>query len=287
MTTVITYSRNGYKSVPTISKAMKEKHVVHRMRKGSKCMPDVGLLIRWGSRVRYPARKTINKSYAIGTSSNKGGARAHLTLSNVAVPKTIPLCMVGMGIELNYPVVVRPNRHQGGEEFHLLDSEKKLELFKLALFGDLDWYVSEYYDKTAEYRVHVAHGRALFVNQKLAREGEEYRYKEPVWNHCMNNFYFQVVRQSNWPLDVVRLAIQAVKALGLDYAGVDILAGAGDAVVCELNTAPSTENYSSQKYARYFDWLTETGGGEPHFDMPDAQADYKAYVFEYTIGGAD
>jgi len=287
MTSVITYARNGYKSVPTISKAMQQEHVVHRLRKNEECIPDVDLLIRWGSRVRYPAAKTINKARAIGTSSNKGGARAVLTQTGVSVPKTIPLYMVG-DVPLTFPVVVRPNRHQGGEEFHMLGSLEELLQFKLgtALVGDLDWYVSEFYDKTAEYRVHTAHGRALFVNQKLAPAGEEHLYEEPVWNHCVNHFYFKVVRQSSWPLDVVHLAIQATAALGLDYAGVDILAGAGDPVVCELNTTPSTENYASQKYASYFDWLVKTGGKEPHFDMPDAQAGYAAYVFEYTVGGA-
>jgi len=52
MTSVITYARNGYKSVPIISKAMQQEHVVHRLRKHGECIPDVDLLIRWGSRVR-------------------------------------------------------------------------------------------------------------------------------------------------------------------------------------------------------------------------------------------
>jgi glutathione synthase/RimK-type ligase-like ATP-grasp enzyme len=188
------------------------------------------------------------------------------------------------GDEMSYPVVVRPNRHQGGNDFYLLESEELLAAFA-EQHNPRGWYVSEFYDKRAEFRVHAAHGRVLLVNSKVARPGEEHIYDQPIWNHAINNFYFKVVKRRDWMLDVVRLGIRATQALGLDYAAVDIMAGDGDPVVCEVNTTPTTVNYSSEKYAVYFDWLVRTGGRHEHFPMPPVGASYEEYVFDYTIGG--
>jgi glutathione synthase/RimK-type ligase-like ATP-grasp enzyme len=283
VTTIITYAKNGYGSVPDISERMKLKHQVMRVRRGGETEP-CDLLIRWASRVRWPDRvgKTINKSAAIGLASDKAGARLRLQNGNVPVPATtiIHSDIVGPG---PMPWVVRPGIHQGGREFYLVDSVEELARVPYTS----GWYVSTFYPKQNEYRVHVAHGRVLLVNEKVPREGQEHKREEPVWNHHLNDFEFVVLPWRNLPVEVMRVAIQATEVLGLDYAGVDVMANAPDgppAVVCEVNCSPTLENYAATQYAVYFDWLAEAGGQQEHFPVPEREAHPQSYIFRQEVG---
>lgn len=286
MSAIITYSRNGTGSVPGVSKAMKQEHEVMRVRRGGATEP-CDLLIRWASRVCWPSSvdKTINLSRAIGAASNKAHARLALQGEGVSVPKTSLLVPAALEEEWTFPVVVRPHEHQGGRDFGMLTNLESLQRLLVGLRGD--WYISEFYPKTHEYRVHVAHGRVLLVNEKRPREGQEHKREEPVWNHATNDFEFVVLRWRDLPVPSMRVAIQATEALGLDYAGVDVMAGAPDAepaVVCEVNCSPTLEDYSALQYAVYFDWLIETGGKEDHFPMPEDGVHPQTYIFRQEVG---
>jgi hypothetical protein len=173
VTTIITYAKNGYGSVPDISERMKLKHQVMRVRRGGETEP-CDLLIRWASRVRWPDRvgKTINKSAAIGLASDKARARLTLQNENVPTPTTFIVDRGGGFIGPGpMPWVFRPPTHQGGKDFYLVDTVEDLSGVP---FVD-GWYVSSFYPKQNEYRVHVAHGRVLLVNEKVPREGQEHK----------------------------------------------------------------------------------------------------------------
>jgi glutathione synthase/RimK-type ligase-like ATP-grasp enzyme len=223
----------------------------------------IDTLIRWGSIARSGgSNTTYNRARGIRSASDKGGARLLLQENDIPVPRTVQRWADLSGLaELNYPVVVRPNRHNGGNQFFLCDNAVEVGRACAKIGLRLEPYYSEFYPKQNEYRVHVVSGRVLIVNEKVPRDGEEHRREEPIWNHSTNNFYFQVLRWRDWPIEVIKVAIAATKALGLDFAGVDVMANAPDrepAVVCEVNTAPSVnEPYSSDKYAAYFKWLLQ------------------------------
>jgi len=233
----------------------------------------------------YPAAKTINPASAIQLASAKADARFKLQEHGVAIPETV-WYNDGVGVvnllEKHHAVVVRPYKHRAGKDFYLCNSTEEVAdaVNQIRANGGDRPYVSQYIKKTAEYRVHVAHGLALLVNKKEARNLDG--YKQPIWNHAVAGFYFRVIGQNQWRISAVRLAIQAVECLGLDFGAVDILYN-GQPYVCEVNTAPSLEDYAATRYAEYFDWLISTEGKVGHFPLPDT--DYKRdYVFR---GGAE
>ncbi len=282
MTTIITYARNGWGSAPKISSLMKQENEVIRVRRGEHTKP-CDLLIRWASRVNWShAGKVINPARGIGLASNKAGARLLLQENNVPVPRTAVLGETSW-VGWNFPVVVRPFYHRAGNEFYVL-GYVELEQFESEQLGQSDWYVSEFYPKTHEYRVHVAHGRVLLVNEKVPREGQEEKRSEPIWNHATNDFEFKVLRWRDLPVEAMRIAIQACEVLGLDYAGVDVMTGAEPpAVICEVNCSPTLEDYAAEQYAIYFDWLVRTGGKEEHFPMPNLDVHPQTYIFRQEV----
>lgn len=104
-----------------------------------------------------------------------------------------------------------------------------------------------HYNKDVEFRVHVVFGRVIDYVQKkkmgkakLAALGIEQanmdvRNHGKGWVFAHNN----VIKSEL----VEQIALDAVEALGLDFAGVDVLAKVEhgevyDAVVCEVNSAP-------------------------------------------------
>ncbi len=267
----ILISRNGYPSMKMVYNKLRDADVpvaLLRRRSGEWDIAPtepIDTLIRWGSIARSGGSDiTYNKAKAISLASNKAAARFALQEAGVPVPRTVWYRdLVGV-VGLTYPVVVRPQRHQGGAMFFLCENTNEVaEAAKQIwqLFPDDRPYVSEFYPKQNEYRVHVLCGQVLFVNEKVPREGQEGKRSEPIWNHHINDFYFQVLRWRDWPLEVVRAAIAATKAVGLDFAGVDVMANAPNrepVAVCELNTAPSVnEDYSSTKYAAAFKYLLD------------------------------
>lgn len=111
---------------------------------------------------------------------------------------------------------------------------------------------TKYYDKTHEFRVHVFNNEVIdFVQKKkmgkaklkkrgLTKADLVLRNHKRGWVFAHNNLVCHGLNQVI--IDVI--ACEAVKALGLNFGGVDILAKFKedgefvDAVVCEINSAP-------------------------------------------------
>ena len=125
-------------------------------------------------------------------------------------------------------------------------------------FPDAPLY-TKFYDKDVEFRVHVFRGQVIDYVQKK-RMGKKKRsaigLDEP--NMLIRNHKRGWVFAHNDIIHsklVEQIAIQAANVLGLDYAGIDILAkldAAGEvkhAVVCESNSAPGMS--SSKTFNAY------------------------------------
>lgn len=132
------------------------------------------------------------------------------------------------------------------------------------IFPDAPLY-TEFYDKTHEFRVHVFRGEVIDYVQKkrmgrkkldaLGRDNADMlvRNHKRGWVFAHND----IIRD---PI-IEQLGVGAAKALGLDYAGIDILAKIEDgvikdAVVCESNSAPgmssaTTFNAYAQAFANF------------------------------------
>ena len=215
-----------------------------------------------------------NQASAIAIASNKLHCRRVLEEAKVPVPE---MSMT------SFPVVGRTVKHRAGRGFWLCNNDD--EVGRAVAQGAR--YFSAFYPKQNEYRVHVAHGAVLYVQEKLPREGEEYKRDLPVWNHAINDFLFYIVRWSYWPLHVILLAVNSVNTVGLDYGAVDIMAnpskeGFEPAVVSEINTGMSIDsNYSATMYQTYFRWLIEES---PEESLKPIGSKASSYAFKNIIG---
>lgn len=109
-----------------------------------------------------------------------------------------------------------------------------------------------YRKKKKEYRVHVAFGKVIDVQEKRKRtdfEGDtDYavRNHHTGWVYCREDVAVSDVRDG--------IAIRAVGVLGLEFGAVDIIYNEhSDAyILLEINTAPGLEGTTVEKYSAAF-----------------------------------
>jgi hypothetical protein len=211
------------------------------------------IVIRWGSRAPITSNQktvTYNRNEAVEKTNSKDVCRRILRENNVAIPKTyFPNEDMSKAI---FPLIGRPSHHgQGRHVFTCLN----LEDVKRAQARGCT-YFSEIYPKKREIRVHCFMGKVLAVVEKPKPDDDKL-----VWNRAQNDKPFEVVDRKDWPMEAVKVALQACEVMGLDFSGVDVMLDAeGDhpkAVICELNSAPTINSspYVMDKYVKAFSWL--------------------------------
>jgi glutathione synthase/RimK-type ligase-like ATP-grasp enzyme len=232
---------------------------------------DDKICIRWGNTIVLDHNKNTivyNQSSAITMATNKNVARMVFTQNDVRTPELYYYIHFGDSL-VRFPIVARPVNHCQGKNFVVLHNHAEFISHYTQNnpmpyidedFGP-NWYYSEYIDKDREFRVHCAHGKILEIMEKPRGEGY-------AWNRAINGEPFKRVKQEDYHWDVCFQALDAMKALGLDFGGVDVILKGDNAYVLEINTAP-TLNHSekvSKKYAQYFDWLLSSDTRRPHWD---------------------
>jgi glutathione synthase/RimK-type ligase-like ATP-grasp enzyme len=208
-------------------------------------------IINWGNHMyRNDGYFRLNKPSSIFLASNKAESRIYLQNHHIAVPKTEILDNYVLLPVMNYPVIGRPPYHHAGKNFHVVENESAFTQFIKTI--DLGWYFSEIFEKTHEFRVHCAHGKILQVSDKPLVEGEIRA------NQAVTEESWKALKWSEFNPKICEESLKAVEVLGLDYGAVDIMWNSKDnsVAICEVNTSPCiTTEYSSGKYAAYFDWL--------------------------------
>jgi glutathione synthase/RimK-type ligase-like ATP-grasp enzyme len=219
-------------------------------------------VIRWGNRIEAETDKTTivyNKSEAIEKATDKKRSRELFIKGKVRTPALVTPTTIGAN---QYPVIARPSRHAKGKNFVVLTNQ---ELFSAhyAQNSNAGWYYSEFINKEREFRVHCAHGKILAVMEK-ARGGDKI-----AWNRAVTGEPFTRVQTADYPFSVCFQALKAVKTLGLDFAGVDVLLLGKDGIVLEVNTSPTlnSSDHVSTMYAKYFDWLNRSDKRREHWDF--------------------
>lgn len=105
----------------------------------------------------------------------------------------------------------------------------------LEKFEGLSGNFTRGFDIKREFRVHVAFGKVIEVNEKKRRNGtnpDPRMRSHRDWVFCVYNL-------APYPEIIKSESIKAVKALGLDFGGVDIaISGSNEACVFEVNSAP-------------------------------------------------
>jgi carbamoylphosphate synthase large subunit len=228
-------------------------------------------VIRWGSRIEAEtAKDTIvyNKSEAIANATDKKRSREIFLKEKVRSPKLVTPKTVEKG---DYPIIARPSRHAKGKNFHILKTYD--EFATHYNHNDTNnWYYSAFVDKEREFRVHCAHGKILAVMEK-AKGGDKI-----AWNRAQTGEAFTRVAQSDYIYSVCFQALKAVKVLGLDFGGVDVMLktinNKPEGFVLEVNTSPTlnSSEYVSEQYAKYFDWLGRSTKRREHWDFTKFKA---------------
>lgn len=221
------------------------------------------IVIRWGNRIEVDLEGSItyNKASAIALATDKKESRRVLAEAGINVPKAV----TPASETINFPVIARPRVHAKGRNFVLLHNRG--DFYAHWIKNNDDWYYSEFVDKIKEYRVHCAHGRVLnYLEKPNPGNGQI------AWNRAVNGEAFTNVRWSDYNSAVALECLKAVKALGLDFGGVDVIVDKdGKPYILEVNTSPTlnSSEYSMSRYAKYFDWLGKTGKRREHFELKE------------------
>lgn len=225
-----------------------------RVARNDKPVPeDTSLLIRWGciTNTNIPLSKQVNTSKGIQQASNKRQARKHMQ----------GLCPLTIFTHEEYSgevMVVRPDKHAKGKHLWVINNMQEL----VNVTSELpSWYASELVDKVSEFRVYVMSGRVISVAQKTPDDPSAV-----AWNSS-NGGRFDVVRWSEWPTEVCRIACEAMSRFDLDFGGVDVMVDKDEeAFVLEINTAPSilpisdgSLSYRQKCMAKGFMYMSEHG----------------------------
>lgn len=201
------------------------------------------VIVNWGSVGHIPGShgcRILNDQSAVAKAVNKRTTFQVLSGANVAtVPWTANKAVAREWLAHGYTVVARKTL-TGHEGAGIIIVEKGNELVEAPLY-------TRYIDKVREFRVHATQFGVIDTQWKVRdpkREVTSWKVRS-----YKNGFIFQ--RKGIEPSQARdTLAIQTVKALGLDFGGLDIIEDKqGRFYVLEVNTAPGIEGLSVGLYA--------------------------------------
>lgn len=239
------------------------------------------VVFRWGCTATISGRPTIvNSAEAIHRVANKAEFRKVLAQNGLATPTwTSVVDWTEAGAPT--PVVLRPTTHDQGRDLHVGRTTDEV----LRIARDIErrkggYYIAGLFNKTSEYRVFVAQGRAICVARKTPGNP-----RDIAWNVAQGG-RFDNVRWDDWDIGAVRRAIEAFNLSGLDFGGVDIMSdGNRNYCVLEINSAPSLISpYRQDCFAKVFDYIV-TNGKDP-IPLQRERGGYRKFIHPAIINNA-
>lgn len=235
-------------------------------------------VIRWGCTTDVPhGIQVINKASAIHEVNDKVEFRKKLqdvelcpntwfSFTQFAEENNTP-----PEVNMGFTVIVRPSRHAQGRNLHVCTGLYEVRQ-ACRRYGEGNYYISELINKVAEYRVAVVQGRAAWVAKKTPGNPQDV-----AWNVARGG-RFDNVRWSEWPLKVVRVAVEAFNLSTLDFGGVDVMVDAeGNCYILEINSAPSlTSPYRQECMAKCFKYILDNG--KDRIPLIDQRGGYKKFI---------
>lgn len=205
-------------------------------------------VINWGStelpKWNFSDNTFLNHPRNVANAVNKLVAFQLLMEANVpTVEFTVDRSVAQRWLDEDFIVACRklPNSSQGkGMEI----VEPGQDLVNAPLF-------TKFIPKAREYRVHVFNGKVIDVQQKRRRADLEdtpsglIKNLENGWVYCREDI-------TPLPEGGEKIAIDAVRALGLDFGSVDMLSKKGSVYVLEINSASGLEGVTLEKYINEF-----------------------------------
>jgi glutathione synthase/RimK-type ligase-like ATP-grasp enzyme len=256
MITFLRRRRLGATSCREISKQMVKASRVHRSDSG--LVPnDTKTVIRWGCTANSGVVDTINTAKAIHQVNDKSGFRKFLQEKRPEiVPKTW-FTVFDWYDDGCSKSIIRPQKHSQGKNLLVVDESNIVNPNPISIFTlkHPNYYISEFFDKVAEYRVFCIQGRVGWVAKKTPADPNQV-----AWNVAQGG-RFDNVRWGDWNLKVVKIALEAFNLTDLDFGGVDVMVDVDNNVkIIEINSAPSqTSPYRQSCVAKCFDYMVENG----------------------------
>ena len=190
--------------------------------------------------------RLFNSSKAIEICDDKTLTQIVLEKSNIETPKTIicPKTFFGFKKEdlsfldlassqLSFPLVLKEAFGSFGKEVYLINTQKELEEKVLSLKEKpllFQEYIKE--SRGKDIRMHIVGGE--FVGAVMRENKEDFRAN--VTNGGKMFSYKPTQKE-------IEIGIKACKAIGLDFAGVDILFGKNGPLICEINSNAHMKNF--------------------------------------------
>ena len=276
MAVILRRRKLGRTSCREISRLMKQPSYVFRNDRPAArialALNEIGFTFRWGTTSNLPVEGTtvVNTAEAIHRVNDKLEFRRLLNEKGLCPQSYFH------EVDVSWPAdgrgfIIRPRQHaQGRQLYHVHTDEELVDV--IDRLGSNNYYISEYIPKVAEYRVFVAQGRAVWVAQKTPGNPEDI-----AWNVDKGG-RFDNVRWDDWPLKVVKTAIEAFNLSGLDFGGVDVMVGPdGSVYVLEINSAPSqTSPYRQSCVAKVFDYIIENG--KQSIPLIEDRGNYRKFI---------
>ena len=238
-----------------LSVAFKKHTVALEIKKASDISLEVGenienkpdFAIFWDKDIYLAERleksgvRLFNSKRAIMLCDNKILMYQALSENEIRIPKTFvaPKTFEGLNYnnrgflnkvikQIGFPVVVKEAFGSFGEQVYLANDEKSLN--KIVDSIDYkDFLIQEYVasSKGKDVRINIVGDKAIV---SMLRENDN-DFRSNISNGGHGSLY-----QPN--KEFIDLALRATKALGLDFAGVDVMFGEDGPILCEVNSNP-------------------------------------------------
>jgi len=204
----------------------------------------------------------LDDPQSIRICSDKINMYSHLIKKNVSLPKTVFLSKHDLTVEkvtslfdeMGTPLVVK----EPSTSFSLRVEKVAdiAEFFRVAhrFIKMSDWIVvQQYVESKYDWRVGVLDGKLLYVC-KYTIPSVTFKIQASVNGHIV---YCGVesVPEHEVPPHIIKLGIDAAKAIGNGLYGVDIKNNNGDAYVIEVNDNPSLESGEDSHYPRVYEHI--------------------------------
>ena len=256
MKRVFMYAYKNYsESAKMLAEACGIKRISHRNSKFRTGLKKT--VINWGSTemsAKLMLCHVVNHPYAVYQALSKSRSLLLMKNHNVRVPPfSFDRSEAEKWVMEGSVVLARIlDKSKGGKGIVVCDGEKPPEAHL---------YV-KYVKSREEWRVHVAFGRVIDIQKKLAPDKDKVKdWRIRSWS---NGFTFRRHGVRPPMQDVLVQAVRAVDALGLDFGGVDVIWNEKErkAYVLEVNTAPGLEGQTVESYRKAIEeYIRENGNG--------------------------
>lgn len=192
--------------------------------------------------------RLFNSARAIELADDKAASALKLAEAGIPIPDTIPAptCFPGCKRDpasaeqaakiLGWPLVIKENKGSFGQQVYLANNVNEAGRI-LAHIGEHDCVFQRFVadSRGRDLRITVVGGKAICAMERHSASKEEFRSNIGAGGTATARAISELEE---------KLALDAANALGLDFAGVDILLGReeNERYVCEVNSNPQLQS---------------------------------------------